>query len=289
MNIRLGVGIASALFSIAHLIYTHPSALTAHVIVAVACFCAQSWKHSSEFFVMHACWAALAALASCCHVSNVGLQIIPPISFTFYEISKRRQTTDVSAWSVASRAACIQAGNSIARSLTTKNENLDGALSQLRSDSFFIADEAIAQQRLQHKENAKYAKSNVQKWPFVCCVLISLNILGTALFTSTVSSSVLIFCAYIVCLGVASQQPISSTPDFEIGIGSASALLENKPYECLVYVVISCIAACCGTMAAARVLRLVAVHLVASVSLYMRSPATLYAGFFVSNLLFRGF
>jgi hypothetical protein len=209
-------------------------------------------------------------------------QIIPAVSFAFFELSKRQKTTDIAAWAVASRAACVNAGNSVARSL--RNGGIDVALTQLTSESFFIADEAIAQQRLVHKENLKYAQANIPKWPISCSALIAANLMCTASFVSTVSSPVIILALYVLALGASSQYPVSAIPDFDIGVGSAAALIEHKPRECFAYTTLVIVSVLYeSSLSHARIAYICALHASACAALYARSPSGVYIGCLITN------
>lgn len=220
-------------------------------------------------------------------MSTVLPQVVPALSFAFYELSKRQKTADIAAWSVASRVACINAGNNVARSL--RNGSIDGALSQLTSDSFFIADEAIAQQRLVHKENLKYAQANIPRWPVSCSVLVAFNLICTASFVSTLSFPIIILSVYFLALGAASQCPVSVIPDFDIGVGSAAALIEYTPRECFAYTILAIGSVLYdSSLSHARVAYICVLHLSACAALSQRSPSGLYIGCLLSNSILLG-
>jgi len=209
--------------------------------------------------------------------------VIPALSFAFFEVAKRQKTADIAAWSVASRVACINAGNSVARSL--RNGGVDEALTQLTSDSFFIADDAIAQQRLVHKENFKYAQTNIPKWPISCSCLVAANLVCTASFVSTLSFPVVILSVYFIALGVASQYPISVIPDFDIGVGSAAALIEHTPRDCFAYTALVLGSVLYdASLSHTHIAYTCALHISASAALYTRSPSGMYVACFVTNI-----
>jgi len=282
MVLRVVIALISFVLTIVSLLYNRTIAASAYCSLACACLCAKVWKNSSEYFIVYSCWAAHAALGSCCRMSTALPQIIPAVSFAFFELSKRQKTTDIAAWAVASRAACVNAGNSVARSL--RNGGIDVALTQLTSESFFIADEAIAQQRLVHKENLKYAQANIPKWPISCSALIAANLMCTASFVSTVSSPVIILALYVLALGASSQYPVSAIPDFDIGVGSAAALIEHKPRECFAYTTLVIVSVLYeSSLSHARIAYICALHASACAALYARSPSGVYIGCLITN------